>query len=106
MPASDYFRRPCLIRGKRSCALHRAGTEVTIGALQKRPGLSGVHAMVSARGELQPYQDEEIGRNILVVEDDILVRAMIADKLREVGFIVIEAAGSDEALDVLAHRLD
>jgi CheY-like chemotaxis protein len=38
---------------------------------------------------------------ILIVEDDVLVRAMTADELREQGYSVVEAASADEALSVL-----
>ncbi len=38
---------------------------------------------------------------ILVVEDDVLVRSIVAAYLRECGFDVIEANGADEALRVL-----
>jgi CheY-like chemotaxis protein len=38
---------------------------------------------------------------ILVAEDEVLVRAMIADELREQGYAVIEAISADEALAVL-----
>jgi CheY-like chemotaxis protein len=39
--------------------------------------------------------------SILIVEDDVLVRAMAADELREQGYSVVEAASADEALSVL-----
>jgi CheY-like chemotaxis protein len=35
---------------------------------------------------------------ILVIEDDVLVRALVADGLREAGFTVIEASNADDAL--------
>ena len=38
---------------------------------------------------------------ILVVEDELLIRLMIADALRAAGFSVIEAMNADEALAVL-----
>ena len=38
---------------------------------------------------------------ILVVEDDVLVRNVVAAYLRECGFDVIEANGADEAVHVL-----
>jgi CheY-like chemotaxis protein len=41
---------------------------------------------------------------VLVVEDDFLVRMPIAQYLRECGYIVIEAANSDEGMTVLLHR--
>lgn len=45
--------------------------------------------------------DDEIasrGVHILVVEDEPVIRAMLADALREAGFVVFEAATADEAL--------
>lgn len=38
---------------------------------------------------------------ILVVEDEFLIRMLLADELRDVGYQVIEAVNADEALDVL-----
>jgi len=43
---------------------------------------------------------------VLVVEDEVLVRMMLADVLDEAGFRVVEAAHADEALRVLAARND
>lgn len=42
---------------------------------------------------------------ILVVEDEVLIRLMIADALREQGFSVVEASNGDEALTVLQSSL-
>ena len=39
---------------------------------------------------------------ILVVEDDVLMRTMIAEELRGAGLSVIEAASADEALSCFA----
>jgi CheY-like chemotaxis protein len=43
--------------------------------------------------------------SILVVEDEILVRAVVADELREHGYTVIEASGTAEAINVLESAL-
>ena len=40
-------------------------------------------------------------QTILVAEDEVLIRLMIADELRRAGFVVIEAANADEAIRVL-----
>ena len=40
---------------------------------------------------------------ILLVEDEVLIRLMIADKLRDAGYTVIEASNAQEALEVLRH---
>jgi CheY-like chemotaxis protein len=39
---------------------------------------------------------------LLVVEDEVLTRFLVAEALRAAGFAVIEAANADEALEVLA----
>jgi CheY-like chemotaxis protein len=41
-----------------------------------------------------------------VVEDEVLVRMMIAQELRIAGFLVVETANPVEALEVLAKRDD
>lgn len=38
---------------------------------------------------------------ILVVEDELLIRMVVSDELRDVGYQVIEASSADEALEVL-----
>jgi DNA-binding NtrC family response regulator len=40
-------------------------------------------------------------RTVLVVEDDALIRLMIAEELRDGGLNVVEASNADEALSVL-----
>lgn len=45
---------------------------------------------------------------ILVVEDEVIIRMLMADMLRDEGYEVIEAASGDEGMAVLSsdHRLD
>jgi CheY-like chemotaxis protein len=40
-----------------------------------------------------------------VVEDDVLIRLMIADQLRERGFAVVEASNADEAVTLLQSQV-
>ena len=40
-------------------------------------------------------------KSILVVEDELLIRMMLADELREAGYDVTEAFNADEALVIL-----
>jgi CheY-like chemotaxis protein len=49
--------------------------------------------------------DDSVGvkQTILVVEDEVFVRMVISDYLRECGYKVIEAANADEALILLQH---
>jgi response regulator RpfG family c-di-GMP phosphodiesterase len=46
---------------------------------------------------------QNVGRVILAVEDEPLVRMFIADFLDEAGFKVIEAVNADEAITLLQH---
>jgi len=52
----------------------------------------------------QPSPECELSRKpvVLVVEDDVLVRFMIADYLRDARYAVIEAADATKALEVFA----
>jgi DNA-binding NtrC family response regulator len=43
---------------------------------------------------------------ILLVDDSIVTRAPLAELLREIGYLVLEAASSDDALDLLNSRLE
>jgi CheY-like chemotaxis protein len=43
---------------------------------------------------------------VLVAEDDILLRILIADELRDAGFVVIEAGNADEVVSVLRSGTD
>lgn len=45
----------------------------------------------------QPQQQPGVA-HVLVAEDDILVRVVLAEELRAVGFAVIEASSADDAL--------
>lgn len=45
--------------------------------------------------------DVGLPTTVLVVEDEVLIRWVIADHLRDCGFRVIEAGSGDEAIDVL-----
>lgn len=40
---------------------------------------------------------------VLVVEDEILIRMVISDYLRDCGYKVIEATSADEAMTILQH---
>ena len=49
----------------------------------------------------QPPLKTGAAETILVVEPDVLVRMVISDYLRECGYKVLEAIGSEEAMEIL-----
>jgi DNA-binding NtrC family response regulator len=57
--------------------------------------------VVGSRVELRSGRQAKAYSIVLLVEDDVLVRMLIADELRNAGYAVVEAADADEALDVL-----
>jgi len=59
-----------------------------------------------ARDDSRSRREASDCRIVLLVEDEVLVRMMIADELRDAGFTVIETANPDQALDVLTHAFD
>jgi CheY-like chemotaxis protein len=77
-----------------------------IGALQHSLALARGRTMDRAKGGSQSPSEGQACRTILVVEDEVLVRMMIADELRDAGFTVIETATPRQALDVLTHEFD
>lgn len=52
-----------------------------------------MHPVVKA----QPSQPR-----VLVVEDDVLIRILLSEALREAGIMIVEAANADEALSYIA----
>ena len=54
----------------------------------------------------QPRLTPNDASAILIVEDEILVRMVVADHLRDVGHTVIEAASANEAIEALRIRSD
>ena len=55
------------------------------------------------RSRTLPPDSAALQETILLVEDEILVRTVIADYLRTCGYKVIEAVGADEAILVLTR---
>ena len=45
--------------------------------------------------------ETELSKTVLIVEDEILIRWVIAQHLRDCGYRVIEAGSGDEAVDIL-----
>jgi CheY-like chemotaxis protein len=55
-----------------------------------------------ASADLQQFRTAHSARTlVLIVEDEILIRMLLADALRQADYDVIEAANADEAFDVL-----
>jgi CheY-like chemotaxis protein len=46
-------------------------------------------------------RNADLPRTVLVVEDEVLIRWVIAEHLRECGYRVIEAGNGDEAIEIL-----
>lgn len=52
-----------------------------------------------------PSQEEDAKPTVLVVDDVILVRLLVADYLRESGFRVAEAGSADEAMRIIGAKI-
>ena len=61
--------------------------------------------MVSLEMACRPALEEDKTATVLVVEDEVLIRLMIADALRSQGINVIEASNGDEAMRILHSSL-
>lgn len=62
--------------------------------------------MAAARLEASARYMSDVRDAILVVEDEVLVRMMVADELRSAGCTVIEASNAHEALELLRNNVD
>jgi CheY-like chemotaxis protein len=60
-----------------------------------------VHRMMNAVGTISDEPVPAPPPVVLVVEDDVLIRTVVAAYLRECGFDVVEAGSADEAIRVL-----
>ncbi len=66
----------------------------------------GADKLAAESSELTPASEPDASKYcVLVVEDEILIRAMVSDELREAGHEVIGAYNADEALAVLGARV-
>jgi DNA-binding response OmpR family regulator len=54
--------------------------------------------MVSSRAHLSPERRNSRPAAVLLVEDEILLRAAVAEYLRKLGYAVVEAADAPEAI--------
>jgi CheY-like chemotaxis protein len=70
------------------------------GTLQGIPAMGG--KVVSMATFSSPRHEP---RQVLVVEDEVLIRVIIADELREHGFGVLEAVNADEAFTLLQSQV-
>lgn len=52
-------------------------------------------------GRAVDVRDSDLPKTVLVVEDEVLIRWVIAEHLRDCGYRVIEAGTGDEAIDIL-----
>ena len=70
-------------------------------AAQRAYGIDNWRVVMNAA---EGIHDESFGGakpTILVVEDVVLVRLVVADQLRQQGFTIIEASSADEAIRIL-----
>jgi DNA-binding NtrC family response regulator len=63
-------------------------------------GPDGRWCEVSVEVACKPALEQD-QKTVLVVEDEVLIRLMVADALRSEGLTVIEASNGDEAMSVL-----
>ena len=59
--------------------------------------------MIAAGSE--PLPQAALRKCILVVEDEVLIRSLVSDELRDEGYVVVEAFNADEALDILKTEI-
>jgi two-component system, response regulator PdtaR len=62
---------------------------------------TSVRPVMGAENQVMQATDGDLAPTILVVDDDVLVRTVVAAYLREFGFNVVEAGRADEAIRVL-----
>jgi two-component system cell cycle sensor histidine kinase/response regulator CckA len=62
------------------------------------------HGEVEARGDFAPARDVTGKETILLVEDEDAVRSFAARALKQRGYQVLEAAGGEQALDIVKTR--
>lgn len=60
---------------------------------------------MSSSGVMGAPSNEASQTTVLVVEDEVLIRADLADQLRDGGYAVIEAANGSEALDIIHSNI-
>jgi CheY-like chemotaxis protein len=58
---------------------------------------------VTMKGDPYPRNESYPCGTILVVEDEVLERMAIADRLRQASYEVVEAGSAHEALEILRH---
>lgn len=61
--------------------------------------------MVPSSDTPHGFPSERTRSCILIVEDELLIRFMVGEELREAGYDAIEACNADEALAVLKSRV-
>jgi two-component system cell cycle sensor histidine kinase/response regulator CckA len=64
------------------------------------------HGEVEAREQIAPARDITGRETILLVEDEDAVRSFAARALKQRGYEVMEAAGGEQALDIMKKRAD
>jgi len=62
--------------------------------------------MVGARQDRKSKTDPPSGPIVLVVEDETLLRMLLADQLRDAGYVVVDAANAQQALCAVSRTSD
>ena len=65
------------------------------------PGTGQAVRVLKTDGDAFEVYEMKIAGTVLVVEDECLIRMLVADELRAMGLTVIEAATADEAFPIL-----
>jgi PleD family two-component response regulator len=79
-----------------------SGNAATVLAFAQKGG----RTVVAARREPYSGYESKVCDTILVAEDEVLVRMVIADNLRSAGYTVVEASNAHEALELLRNSVD
>ena len=58
--------------------------------------------MILSRPDPRPAPDSPPSASVLFVEDEVLIRAAVAEYLRRLGYMVVEAADATEAMAVFS----
>ena len=93
---------------KQIAELEHALAQLERSTYKETAGPRGIDvlAVTKAGSSLQTAENSILNKTIMVVEDELLLRLDLANQLHSAGFEVIEAQSADEALKLLATKID